>query len=263
MVYSLTWLAGVLKDVGLKVAECPGWESRGRGDVGTIRGVLCHHTAGPRDGNMPSLGVLIQGRSDLRGPLSQLGLGRDGTFYVIAAGLCNHAGAGIWHGISSGNSSFIGLEAENTGTPDDPWPTVQIDAYRRGTAALLRYLGTDAQFCAGHKEYALPIGRKDDPSFDMSAFRSSITTIIAGTAQRPTPIPSSTPGVTPGTPPFLTLRRGSTGSQVKVVQQQIGVQVDGYFGPKTEAVLRAFQRAHSLVPDGIVGPKTWAVINSK
>src|SRR5215468_10742051 len=83
MAFSLTWLAQVLRDAGLKVAEQPGWQDRGRGDVGETLGVICHHTAGGKDGNMPSLGVLINGRPDLAGPLAQLGLGRDGTFYVI------------------------------------------------------------------------------------------------------------------------------------------------------------------------------------
>jgi peptidoglycan hydrolase-like protein with peptidoglycan-binding domain len=33
---------------------------------------------------------------------------------------------------------------------------------------------------------------------------------------------------------------------------------DGIFGPKTEAMVHAFQRATALVDDGIVGQKTWA-----
>jgi hypothetical protein len=94
MIFSLTWLPGVLREAGVKVAPVDGWESRGRGEMGPIEGVICHHTAGPKSGNMPSLRTLIEGRSDLPGPLSQLGLGRDGTYYVIAAGRCNHAGAG-------------------------------------------------------------------------------------------------------------------------------------------------------------------------
>ncbi|MEI7995202.1 MAG: N-acetylmuramoyl-L-alanine amidase [Methylococcaceae bacterium] len=93
---------------------------------------MCHHTAGPKNGNMPSLRTVTEGRSDLSGPLAQLCLGRDGTYYVVSAGRCNHAGAGEWQGITSGNTNFIGIEAENTGTSDDPWPEVQMDAYRRG-----------------------------------------------------------------------------------------------------------------------------------
>src|SRR5215213_8437348 len=104
MPHSLIWLPSVLREAGLKVALVPGWEDRGRSDVGEIFGVICHHTGGRRDGNMPSLKLLVEGRPDLHGPLAQLGLGRDGTFYVIAAGRCNHAGAGIWRGLTNGNS---------------------------------------------------------------------------------------------------------------------------------------------------------------
>jgi hypothetical protein len=157
MSFSLTWMPGVLQAAGLKVATVEGWDTRGRAEFGTPTGVICHHTVGPRQGNMPSLNVLIHGRSDLPGPLAQLGLGRDGTYYVIAAGRCNHAGDGSWQGITAGNTRFIGIEAENTGGPDDtPWPAIQVQCYRRGVAAILKHIGRGAEFCAGHKEYALP-----------------------------------------------------------------------------------------------------------
>src|SRR5215831_13811594 len=182
MANSLIWLPDVLKGAGLKVALVDGWQDRGNGDVGRIFGVLCHHTAGPKNGNMPSLNTLVKGRPDLPGPLAQLGLGRDGTYFVVAAGRCNHAGAGLWKGVTTGNSSFIGIEAENTGNNDDlPWPEVQMDAYRRGVAAILKKIGADASMCAGHKEYALPKGRKDDPTFDMDAFRAGVAAILGGT----------------------------------------------------------------------------------
>src|SRR5215210_1901272 len=194
MSFSLIWLADVLKNANLKVAPVPGWQDRGRGDVGETLGVLCHHTAGSRVGNMPSLNTLINGRPDLRGPLSQLGLGRDGTYYVIAAGRCNHAGKGIWKGLVNGNSNFIGIEAENTGSSNDfPWPAVQLDAYHRGAAAILKHIGRGAEFCAGHKEFALPKGRKPDVSFDMVAFRSSVAAILNGAAPVSTLIPAIEP----------------------------------------------------------------------
>ena len=63
MTFSLTWLPDVLKGAGLKVAPVAGFENRGRGDAGQIFGVLCHHTAGPKNGNMPSLNTLINGRT--------------------------------------------------------------------------------------------------------------------------------------------------------------------------------------------------------
>ncbi len=254
MAFSLTWLAEVLEDAGLKVAEQPGWRTRGRGDVGTVRGVMCHHTAGPLNGIMPSLGIVTNGRPDLAGPLAQLCLGRDGTFFVVAAGRANHAGMGNWQGITSGNSSFIGIEAENTGLTNDPWPDVQIDAYRRGVAAILKKIGANAVMCCGHKEYALPAGRKSDPSFDMSDFRQQVGALVAGTAPLPTVIPAVD---TQGRP---TLRRGARGDLVKQIQNELEVDADGIFGPGTEAALRQFQRDNGLVPDGIVGPQTWAAL---
>jgi hypothetical protein len=163
MTYSLTWVPRVLESAGLKVAETPDWRTRGRAEMGEVKGVMCHHTGTARPGNMPTLDVLVRGPPDLRGPLCHLGLGRDGTFYVIAAGRANHAGRGAWEGVDTGNSSFIGIEAEHSGLPEDDWPDVQLDAYKRGVAALLRQIGAPANMCCGHKEYALPLGGRAAP----------------------------------------------------------------------------------------------------
>jgi peptidoglycan hydrolase-like protein with peptidoglycan-binding domain len=258
MAFSLTWLPTVLLDAGLKVAEQPGWQTRGRGDVGTIAGVICHHTGGRRDGIMPSLSVVTNGRPDLPGPLSQLCLGRDGTFFVVAAGRCNHAGAGNWQGISTGNGSFIGIEAENTGQTTgpnaDPWPEVQLDAYRRGVAAILTKIGANAIMCCGHREYALPMGRKSDPTLDMNEFRRQVAAIMAGTA----PLPRMLAAIDGRGRP--TVRRGDEGEFVRLVQTAVGTPVTGTFDATTEEAVRAFQRRNGLVPDGIVGPRTWAAV---
>lgn len=259
MIYSLTWLASVLEGASLKVAVVPGWEARGRAEMGPVLGVMCHHTATPRTGNMPTLQTLIDGRSDLPGPLSQLGLGRDGTFYVVAAGRCNHAGYGVWQGLNAGNTNFIGIEAENTGLSNDsPWPDVQLDAYRRGVAAILMHVHRPALFCVGHKEFATPAGRKDDPDFDMVAFRRDVADIMSGNATEPTLIPAAEPNAQTSRP---TLRRGATGDLVKVVQRVCGADQSGVFDGSTEAAIREFQRVKRLVPDGIVGPKTWALLD--
>ena len=258
MTYALAWMPDVLRAAGLKVATVDGWLTRGRGDVGSTLGVLCHHTAGQPTGNMPALKRLVTGRSNLAGPLAQLGLGRDGTFYVVAAGLANHAGPGAWNGVTRGNRHLIGIEAENTGRSDDPWPDVQMDAYRRGVAALLKHLNLSANACAGHKEWPLPRGRKPDPSFDMQLFRNQVAAIMAGTAPVRPPIAATEPeGLK-----RPTVRRGSTSELVRDVQRALGINADGQFGARTEAALRVFQRRHQLVPDGIVGPSTWRALDA-
>jgi peptidoglycan hydrolase-like protein with peptidoglycan-binding domain len=256
MSFSLTWLPEVLEDAGLRVAEQPGWRSRGRREMGAVKGVMCHHTSGSPHGIMPSLGIITHGRPDLNGPLSQLALGRDGTFFVVAAGRCNHAGAGMWQGFSTGNANFIGIEAENTGLPDDPWPTVQLDAYRRGVAAILGKIGANPVMCCGHKEYALPPGRKDDPSFDMFDFRDRVANIMAGNAPAPVMIPRLDGAGRP------TLSRGVRGDLVRQIETRLKLPADGIFGPAVEAAVRQFQRENGLVPDGIIGPRTWASLET-
>ncbi len=255
MAYSLVWLPEVLRNAGLKVAEVEGWANRGRGDMGRVRGVICHHTGTSTAGNMPTLNMLKTGRSDLPGPLSQLGLGRDGTYYVVAAGRANHAGNGRWAGLATGNSSFVGIEAENGGGPRDEWPDVQMDAYFRGVAAILKQIGAGPEMCCGHKEFAPD--RKIDPRFDMARFRYTVGAIMQGSGFIRPLIPDSDPDT--GKP---TLKRGARGDNVLLVQKQLHLGEDGRYGPATEAAVRAFQKKNNLVPDGIVGPKTWTVIFS-
>ena len=255
MDYSLVWLEPVLLGAGLKVAPTPGWKSRGRGDMGVIKGVICHHTAGPKQGNMPSLGIVTNGRPDLPGPLAQLGLGRDGAFYLISAGRANHAGRGTWAEVSSGNTNFIGIEAENTGLPDDVWPQAQVEAYARGVAAILRYAGLTHDSCCGHREYALPKGRKSDPSFDMDAFRGQIAGHLAAPGGPPALIPAADAKNRP------TQRRDGAAPSIAEIQAKVGAAATGVFDAVTEAAVREFQRSHGLNPDGIVGPKTWAMMD--
>ncbi|WP_344932248.1 peptidoglycan-binding domain-containing protein [Actinoplanes nipponensis] len=77
---------------------------------------------------------------------------------------------------------------------------------------------------------------------------------------------------------IIEVRKGDKGDAVRGVQEEFryrdlsgdpakGLQVDGDFGPKTDAAVRAFQTAiHADVPsmavDGIVGPMTWQALVS-
>jgi hypothetical protein len=182
----LTWMADVLRAAGLSVQEVGGWRTRGHGSMSDIRGVLLHHTAGAPTGNYPSLGVVRDGRPGLAGPLAHLGLARDGSWLVIAAGNASHAGLGYvsWCGRDNGNKHLIGVEAESTGRGD--WTPAQLASYPRGVAALLRHLGLGADRALAHKEWAP--SRKIDPAGwpgGLSGFRATVAGHL-----RPVPPPA-------------------------------------------------------------------------
>lgn len=94
-----------------------------------------------------------------------------------------------------------------------------------------------------HLHFAIRIGGKHANragNFDFEAF-------LAG-GGKPASIPVSKP----------TLKVGSSGDAVRLLQQKLGVTADGAFGPITKRAVVAFQKANGLVQDGIVGPMTWA-----
>ena len=57
-----------------------------------------------------------------------------------------------------------------------------------------------------------------------------------------------------------TIKLGSKGEDVKVLQKYLGINPDGVFGPKTELKVKEWQKSKGLTPDGIIGPKSWAII---
>ena len=64
------------------------------------------------------------------------------------------------------------------------------------------------------------------------------------------------------------LRLCDSGEAVRVVQLALRntvapeLEVDGYFGPRTEAAVREFQRSAGLAADGLVGPRTWPALTA-
>jgi putative chitinase len=56
----------------------------------------------------------------------------------------------------------------------------------------------------------------------------------------------------------MLLKNGSKGSDVKLLQEKLGLTADGDFGPGTEAKVKAWQTANGLTADGIVGDVTWS-----
>lgn len=186
------WLADAARLTGYPVVEVAGWRSRGHGGMSAVEGVVMHHTAGPRTGEYPSLAVVRDGRADLPGPLANLGLGRSGTVYVIAAGLAYHAGTSRWAGVDPDgrpfdfvnlNARFLGIEAEDDG--DGTWTPEQLDCYPRLVAALCYYMRRPASRVCAHRECALPAGRKPDPAgIDMPTFRAHVGSLLVDPLNR-------------------------------------------------------------------------------
>jgi putative chitinase len=56
----------------------------------------------------------------------------------------------------------------------------------------------------------------------------------------------------------MLLKVGSKGDDVKKLQEKLGVEAIGTFGPKTEAAVKAWQKVNGLKDDGVVGDATWS-----
>lgn len=173
----LTMLADLARSTGHPVTEVPGWRTRTRPAAShglvNVQTITIHETGlgfVPTT-DMPSLGVLTNGRAGanpLPGPLVQFGIGVSGRIYVVAAGLCNHAGVSLLSRFTREHAVGIEIEASGLGLPGD-FPDVQMDAAARLAAALQdRFPGSAI---LGHKETCKPVGRKVDPHFSMPDFR--------------------------------------------------------------------------------------------
>lgn len=165
-----------LRNAGLAVTEAGGWQGHNHGALTAVQAIIIHHTATPASaaGDYPSLNIVRNGRSDLPGPLAQLGCGRSGRMYVISNGVAWHAGA--TRATYQNNYHSIGIEVESPGN-GAPWPLPQVHAVAKAAAALCRRYGVPSSRVLGHKEICSPPGRKIDPvgiPGDMRGFRSLV-----------------------------------------------------------------------------------------
>src|SRR5215208_6563992 len=151
-----TGIATRLRQAGLQVREVKDWKTRGRPGTFAPIGGVNHHTAGHPSSvsPAPSLGIVINGRSDLIGPLANVLFGFDKIFYVVAAGICNHAGLpddGSIKGMT-GNSSAYGIEVEHDGTR--PLGDKRVKLLSTAWAAIFRGQEIPASQLVQHWEWA-------------------------------------------------------------------------------------------------------------
>jgi hypothetical protein len=179
----LTWLADALRAEGCKVIEESGWKNRGRSGSFAPYGVLWHHTAATASTSnpFPSKNVLINGRSDLPGPLCQVGIDYNGGCHIIAAGRANHAGAcngfGPFSSSQDGNAQLVGLEIDYNGT--QPMSAAQKDAATRASAAILKKFKRDYNYAARHAETSTT-GKWDTGGVTGDQLRKMIKDYMAG-----------------------------------------------------------------------------------
>lgn len=101
----------------------------------------------------------------------------------------------------------------------------------------------------------------------MDTFRADVKALLGkkdATAEPPK-VEESPKAESTVTVKLSVLRKGAKGDQVKAVQRMLYAMgydlgtalIDGDFGSKTDAAVRAYQKHKGLGADGIVGPATW------
>lgn len=166
----LLWLPDHYREWGFNPIEIDGWKTRGKdSDPAYAPRVFVDHHTGDGTGWAPSLGICINGRTGLPGPLCNIHTPRNPKgkrdLHIVASGRSNNAGDGTWHGYR-GNSRTFGNERENRGTSVEPWQPWQTEDAVLAAACFIdgmaRYEGVnlDASYYAEHKEWAP--GRKVD-----------------------------------------------------------------------------------------------------
>lgn len=262
---------------GFRVDAEPGWESRGRAEMGTIEGHTVHHTVdNPSGGEYPSLDVVCyRGRPDLGAPLSQWGTGRTGIIHLFAAGVANHAGASQhpWQT----NTHMMGNEIANNGV-GEPYPPAQIAAAVALAEELQFEFGFPEDHIVGHKESCYKPGRKSDPSFDMNHFRDLVGTrpgpvgvnaggnvVVVPVVVPVVPSPVDESRRPPDHLPVVSTATAHGDGWAVLVQRLLATQgryrgkIDGWYGAGTKAAVAGLQGAFGLKADGIVGQQTWCL----
>ena len=114
-----------------------------------------------------------------------------------------------------------------------------------------------------HLHFSFRVGGKPTMgagNIDYEAFRGAPTSAAPA---KPSVAPAAPAPSAGGARPYRgrELKRGEpANADVLYLQNKLGVNPTGPFGPKTHAAVVAFQASKGLKADGIVGPRTWAAL---
>lgn len=108
-----------------------------------------------------------------------------------------HAGDSVFAGRKDVNSFSIGIELVNKGDGKDPYPDQQYWALAELATWLQKTYRIPLERIVGHRDIAVPKGRKTDPSdsFDWPRLRRMLS------SRRNARPPQARPGKPPGKPP--------------------------------------------------------------
>lgn len=255
-----------------------------KGEKITPKGVMVHSTAannpwlkryvGPDDG---LLGKNIYGNHWNCGNLSVcvhafIGKLKDGTIATYQTLPWDYRG---WHAGGEANNTHIGFEICEDNLKDATYFHKVYQEAVELTAMLCKEYNLDPMadgvvIC--HSEgYARGIASNHGDVMhwfpkhgkSMDTFRKDVKAVMSGTTSANTNV--ETKGENTVNIELTVLKKGSKGDQVKAVQRMLysmgydlgASKVDGDFGGKTDAAIRAYQKKNGLTVDGIVGPATW------
>jgi peptidoglycan hydrolase-like protein with peptidoglycan-binding domain len=129
----------------------------------------------------------------------------------------------------------------------EPWELSLGRSRARRRAAELRFVPT------GTRAKRLSLGALAALTVGPTASLAEGGTAVAATSSEPATTTEHT----------ISLSSESQGRQVEMLQEALGVGVDGIYGPETEEAVRSFQAGKGLTVDGIVGPATIAALRSQ
>jgi peptidoglycan hydrolase-like protein with peptidoglycan-binding domain len=175
-------------------------------------------------------------RRQRAGRSSSGGRGRAGSSGMTLSSLLSAAG------------SPFSAEARNARrdlSDREPWELSLGRSRARRRAAELKFVP------AGSRAKRISLGA-------LVALTAGPTSSLADASGASSSASTSEPPTT--TQHHITLTAGSEGRQVRLLQQALGIPVDGVYGAETETAVEAFQSSHGLSVDGVVGPATSAAL---